>query len=336
MTKPTSPFFSLFLASILAVTCFATTPAYAQDADCDGDPDASDNCVDKFNPTQEDIDGDLIGDRCDDDKDGDTVLDDADNCPRDANTVQDDTDADGVGDACDQCSDAPPGGAINRRGCTIDQLCPCDGPEPDESWKNHADYFRCVKKKAKNFAKHDLITKEERRAIVIDAKANACGNPEPAPGDNDGDGVLDGDDNCVSDSNPSQLNSDGDALGNACDTDKDDDGVLNVDDNCPIVANGAGQGDDADGDGVGDACDACSGTGLDDPVDRNGCSIDQACPCEQDEDGNPWKNHGKYVRCVVDEVFRFKLRDILTAEEADGIKSSAATSDCGDRPPVCE
>ena len=326
-----------FTALALLVACFAVaTPAIAQDTDCDGVADATDNCVDKFNPTQEDIDGDLAGDRCDDDKDADTVLNDVDNCPRDVNAGQEDTDADGVGDACDQCGDALPGPVVNRRGCTIEQLCPCDGPEVDEAWKHHGDYFRCVKKKAKNFAKKELITREERRAIVSAAKINTCGNPEPGPGDNDGDGVLDGDDNCPSESNPSQLNTDGDAFGNACDTDKDDDGVLNPDDNCPIVSNAGGQGDDEDGDGVGDACDACSGTGLADPVDRNGCSIDQACPCEQDEDGNPWKNHGKYVRCVVDEVFRFRLRGIITVEEADGIKSAAAISDCGDRPPVCE
>jgi len=331
--KHLTPF---FLAAIFAVACFVATPAQAQDADCDSVDDASDNCPANFNPTQEDIDGDLLGDRCDDDKDGDLVLNDADNCPKDVNATQDDLDADGVGDACDLCADTTVDAVINRRGCTIEQLCPCDGPEADEVWKNHGSYLRCVKKKAKRFARQDLITRDERRAIVADAKANSCGNPSPVPGDNDGDGVLDGADNCPSDPNPSQLNTDGDGFGNACDTDKDDDTVLNADDNCPIVANGAGQGDDADGDGVGDACDTCSETGLADPVDRNGCSIDQACPCEQDEDGNPWKNHGKYVRCVVDEVFRFKLHDILTVEEADGIKSSAAMSDCGDRPPVCE
>jgi hypothetical protein len=321
---------------VLLSPCLFATSAEAQDADCDGITDASDNCVDRFNPTQLDTDGDLAGDRCDDDKDGDLVLNDADNCDKDANAGQEDVDADGVGDACDQCIDAPPGDPVNRHGCTIAQLCPCDGPEADEQWKNHGDYLRCVKKKAKRFARQDLITTDDRKAIVTAAKSNSCGTPVPGPGDNDGDGVPDASDNCPSDSNPSQLNSDGDGFGNACDTDKDDDTVLNPDDNCPIVANTGGQGDDEDGDTVGDVCDVCSNTGLADPVDRGGCSIDQACPCEQDEDGNPWKNHGKYVKCVVDEVFRFKLRDIIDMTEADGIKAAAAASDCGQRPPVCE
>lgn len=42
------------------------------------------------------------------------------------------------------------------------------------------------------------------------------------------------------------------------DTDPDTDGFLNREDNCPLVANGAGQDNqaDVDGDGIGDACDA--------------------------------------------------------------------------------
>ena len=57
--------------------------------------------------------------------------------------------------------------------------------------------------------------------------------------DADGDGVLDGADNCLNTPNAEQRNIDGDARGDACDR-------------CPTVAD---TGADADGDGVPDACD---------------------------------------------------------------------------------
>lgn len=312
-----------------------TLPAYAIDSDCDSVDDSSDNCVTAFNPGQGDIDGDLIGDRCDPDKDGDGVDNAADNCARDANTSQDDTDADGAGDACDLCADSSSGDAVNRHGCSIAQICPCDGPDADIAWRDHDKYLRCVKKHAVRFVRRDLITREERRSIIIDAKTSTCGEPVPEAGDNDGDGVPDISDNCPSDSNPSQLNTDGDTFGNACDSDKDNDGVLNADDNCPVVANASGQGADADGDGVGDACDVCADTGLADPVDRGGCSVDQACPCDLDAEGNPWASHRKYLACVAEELLRFRLWHVLTAEEADAIKDAATASSCGVLPPMC-
>jgi hypothetical protein len=325
----------LFLALTLSAVCFAPNAAIAADADCDTVDDAVDNCPARFNPDQSDIDGDLAGDRCDSDRDGDTVANDADNCPRDANVDQTDTDADNVGDTCDQCAE-PADDVVNRRGCSIEQTCPCSGPEDDRAWKDHRSYVRCVKKAAKKFERHELITSEERYAIAVAAKESDCGVPVPTAGDNDGDGVSDATDNCPSDSNPGQRNTDGDAFGNACDADADNDTVLNDDDNCPTLANAEGQGADADSDGAGDACDVCSGTAGGDAVDKEGCSIAQACPCAVDEDGNPWASHTKYRRCVVDEVFRFRTLRILTAEEADAIRTEAGNSDCGDRPAVCE
>jgi hypothetical protein len=58
------------------------------DADSDGIKDTDDNCPAQANADQQDTDGDLIGNICDDDNDGDGVDDDEDNCPLDANPDQ--------------------------------------------------------------------------------------------------------------------------------------------------------------------------------------------------------------------------------------------------------
>jgi hypothetical protein len=322
--------------AVAAALFVVPVAASAADTDCDGIEDAVDNCPDRFNPTQANIDGDLAGDRCDADKDGDDFDNDVDNCPRIANSLQEDADADGVGDACDVCA-AAAGAAVNNRGCSIEQLCPCDGPgDDDRAWRNHDQYFRCIKKKARDFRRHDLITSEEREQLLDAARGSNCGAPVPVAGDNDGDGVADADDNCPSASNPSQRNTDADDFGDACDADKDDDAVINSDDNCPIVANTGGQNADADADATGDACDICADTGASSTVDNDGCSLDQHCPCDQDADGNPWASHGKYYRCYSDEVFRFRLLHLVTGDEADQLKMAARANDCGDRPPTCE
>ncbi len=326
------------MLSLVFVLALVASPAvvYAADADCDGVEDASDNCPDRFNPDQRDIDADTAGDACDADRDGDDIANDADNCVRDANPDQADVDADGAGDQCDSCDETQGWEAANRRGCSIDQLCPCSGPDPDRLWKNPEQYQRCVKRKVRRFRRQGVIDRDLAREYLRASFTNGCGSLVPANGDNDGDGVADDADNCPSDSNPSQTNTDGDAFGDACDSDRDDDGVRNRDDNCPTVVNADGQADDADGDTVGDACDACASTGLAAPVDRAGCSIDQLCLCDEDDDGNPWRSHGRYTRCVRDEVFRFRQSRSLTDEQAQAIREAAATSSCGERPPVCE
>lgn len=118
--------FSLLTAVLLSA------PVLALDGDCDGTDDIFDNCPEKWNPSQIDTDDDGLGNRCDPDKDGDLIANGEDNCPRDANDGQGDSDGDGVGDVCDKCADDPQGEVINKRGCSIDQLCSCDGPEPDK------------------------------------------------------------------------------------------------------------------------------------------------------------------------------------------------------------
>ena len=64
-------------------------------------------------------------------------------------------------------------------------------------------------------------------------------------------------DNCDFTPNPDQADSDGNGIGDACDSDPDADG-FGLGDNCPWVPNDQ---TDSDGDQIGDACDEPGGAG---------------------------------------------------------------------------
>jgi len=68
---------------------------------CLAGPAGGDNCRTISNNAQADSDNDGIGDACEPDTDGDTVIDDVDNCPAIPNPGQTDNDNDGIGNACD-------------------------------------------------------------------------------------------------------------------------------------------------------------------------------------------------------------------------------------------
>jgi gliding motility-associated-like protein len=72
------------------------------DTDNDLIPDNIDNCPFTANNDQSDVDGDGLGDVCDDDIDNDGVLNADDNCPDTANADQADLDGNGIGEACDE------------------------------------------------------------------------------------------------------------------------------------------------------------------------------------------------------------------------------------------
>lgn len=278
---------------------------YARDYDEDGLTDGIDNCPRISNPEQIDTDGDMYGDECDDDDDGDGVVDAYDDCNpgetdwnsapntdhdgdgcRDT-TEDDDDDSDGILDVYDVCPEGPVGWVStlendeNQDGCEdldsdndgyVDQLDKCPSIADDQS---------------------DLDG---------DGIGDACEN------DLDGDGVDDEIDNCPTDQFGWESNTVTDLDGDGCrdsdrDPDDDGDGVLDLSDDCPIGEpnwnssfdyDGDGCHDDIedsddDSDGYLDSADSCprgyigvAGPGMD--IDQDGC-IDSTEDDDDDNDG---------------------------------------------------
>ena len=110
----------------------------------------------------------------------------------------------------------------------------------------------------------------DQRGFTRAGQGTTCdaGAYERLNDDADGDGVLDGADNCPAVVNADQADLDGDLLGDACDPDDDGDTVADGSDNCPINPN-ADQAN-SDGDSQGDVCD---------PDDDNDAVLDGADNC---------------------------------------------------------
>jgi hypothetical protein len=123
------------------------------DKDGDGVTDSLDNCPAIANPDQADFDCDLLGDVCDDD-----------------------SDSDGVDNEDDLCEFTELGEIVDPNGCSIDQLCPCEGPrETAENWKNHGKYVSCIAHNTEGFVLMGLITEDEKDIIVSTAAQSSCG-----------------------------------------------------------------------------------------------------------------------------------------------------------------
>ncbi len=86
---------------------------------------------------------------------------------------------------------------------------------------------------------------------------------------------------------------------------------------------------DRDADGVPDAQDRCPNTRTGDPVNREGCSIAQLCPCAAPSAGGTWRNHGAYESCVAHAAEAFEHARLITERQEDLLGRSAAQSSCG-------
>ncbi|CAK8686124.1 unnamed protein product [Clavelina lepadiformis] len=202
-----------------------------EDSDLDGFPDVALSCSDEHckqdncrmtpNSGQEDVDGDGLGDVCDDDADDDGVSNLFDNCPLVANRDQTNSDSDSHGDACDNCDTIANYDQLNVDGDAYGDVC--DEDIDGDGFPNRNDNCPTI--------------------------------PNSDQRDDDGDGVGDSCDNCPILPNPFQIDSDDDRLGDRCDDnqDQDGDGIQDDQDNCPHVINSSQL--DTDNDGIGDDCD---------------------------------------------------------------------------------
>jgi hypothetical protein len=249
------------------------------DTDGDGIPDDIDNCPTVYNPGQEDFNNDGYGDACQD-SDYDGILDNVDVCPGD---FDNDIDNDGI---CAGAGFRPPKTGDHDN-------CPSI-PNPPTTWVD----------------KFGVTHTNSQPDFNLDGVGDACETPfsgEKASGggatvpdsdgdgikdalepascvglrDCDGDGIIDGQDNCIQIVNADQKDIDNDGLGDACDDDIDGDGKPNASDNCPYVYNPNQE--DMDADGIGDVCD--------DDVDGDGISnkdeiAQGTSPTNPDTDGD--------------------------------------------------
>jgi len=212
------------------------------------------------------------------DTDGDGILDGPDNCKLLANPGQADADGDGLGDACDPDSDND-GVSDNQDTC----LGTVSGATVDT---NGCSAFQvdvdgdgiCTPGASSSFCLGSDNCPTATNTSQLDTDGDGLGNAcDP---DIDNDNILNANDNCPSTANAGQSDSDHDTLGDACDTDDDNDSVPDVSDNCPFAFNT--QQTDLDGDGIGDYCDPdLDGDAVCNPAyapAAPGCSGSDNCP----------------------------------------------------------
>ena len=299
---------------------------YSFDPDGDGF-DAWEDQLPLDSSENSDFDLDGIGDNADTDDDSDGIPDDEDSMPFDTdndglnNNIDDDDDSDGILDVND-------GSPLDTDNDTLTNDIDTDDDNdgyPDDVDEMPLDFFEHLDTDGDGIG-NNADTDDDGDGLGDDYDAFPLDASEQV--DTDSDGIGDNADNCPNTSNPDQINSDDDNLGNACDDDDDNDGVADTTDAFPLDptetidtdSDGIGNNEDTDddGDGVSDAIDAFpldSSETIDTDSDGIGNNTDT------DDDGDN----------VPDISDAFPLNSAEWADtDLDGIGNNEDTDDDGD------
>jgi hypothetical protein len=313
--------------------------------------DCDDNCVMNYNPSQSDADADGLGDACDPDadSDGDGIPDMSDSCPYSLSR---------------SCNAFTPCEA-NEGVCNATEHCSAHLDDDNDGIGNECD--SCPQIPSTLCVSSDDCGPGEGRC---DVTTGHCSTNIDSDGDSIGDACGD---NCPTDPNLDQTDTDNDGAGDVCDPDDDGDGVDDVSDNCPMEANPNQE--DGDSDNFGDVCDNCpndanadqsnvddddfgdvcdddaDGDGILDDGDGSGTKGDNPCPdgvttnCDDncpltpnpgqsDSDGN-----GKGNVCDFIEITEVEPNDYVNDGDSqnigliNSIKSYRITGDCSSADP---
>lgn len=255
-------------------------PWYNSDFDNDGIINSLDNCKFTFNSDQSDIDGDLIGNKCDYDNtsknpldsdfDKDWVGDSLDNCKYISNPDQRDSNSDSVWDVC----------MDDDRDWIIGNLDNCPNiSNPDQKDINANNVW-------------DACEFDKDNDGIFDSVDNCINKPNTDQSDIDNDWIWDICDNCKL-YNPDQKDENNNWSWDTCEAqekyekthDSDRDTILDYEDNCPKIANVWQE--DLDKDWVGNACDNCLSIQNTDQKDEDKSGKWDVCE-DVDKDGIDW------------------------------------------------
>ncbi len=64
---------------------------------------------------------------------------------------------------------------VTTVGCTVDDLCPCEGPVSGGGWKSHRDYLRCISTVSAGFVQAGAMTPADRTKALVTANHSRCG-----------------------------------------------------------------------------------------------------------------------------------------------------------------